>query len=243
MPVGAVEQHGPHLPLGVDGLINIEIINACRQNHSISTDVLVLPCFWVGRSEEHTAFPGSLTLSAATLQKMWFEVGQSVARAGLRKLIIFNSHGGQIQVMQIVARELRIAFGMFVVGASWFQLGMPENLVSDNERQHGFHAGDVETSMMLAIDKQLVDLAKVQNFQSLTQIEQAAMPILTSLGAAGFGWQAQDLNPHGACGDAGAATAEKGQHLIVHAGARLAALIDEAAHFPLSHLRSEGAVE
>ena len=119
--------------------------------------VLVLPTTAVGKSNEHIDFPGTLTLSAETLSRVWYEIGASVRRAGVRKLLLFNSHGGQPQVMQIVARELRIDHQMLVVAANWFSWGMPEGLFDPAELRHGIHGGTVETAMMLALRPDLVD--------------------------------------------------------------------------------------
>jgi len=198
--------------------------------------VTVLPMTAVGRSEEHLAYPGTLTLSAETLRRVWFDIGASVARAGLRKLLFLNSHGGQIQVMQIVARELRIHHTMFVVACSWFQLGLPEGLIDADEQRFGIHAGDIETSMMLALRPDLVAMDRARDFVPATRRRAETFPGLVGLGAAGFGWQAQDLHPEGAAGNARAATAEKGRAIIDHVAGRLVALLDEVARYPLDGL-------
>jgi creatinine amidohydrolase len=237
LPVGAVEQHGPHLPVGVDALINRGIVEAALPRVAGDVQLLVLPMTWVGRSEEHVDFPGTLTLSAETLQRVWREIGASVARAGVRKLLILNSHGGQIQTMQIVARELRIACGMLVVACSWPQLGLPDGLVDAEEARFGIHAGDVETSLMLALAPALVDMSRAADFVPLTRRLRDSHPILIGLGAAGFGWQAQDLHPAGACGDATRASAERGRTILAHVGGRLAALVAEIASVDLAVLR------
>ena len=133
LPVGAIEQHGPHLPVAVDTCIVDGIVAAALARMPAGLPVLVLPTTAVGKSNEHIDFPGTLTLSAETLGRVWYEIGASVRRAGVRKLVLLNSHGGQPQVMQIVARELRIDHQMLVVAANWFSWGMPEGLF-DAER-------------------------------------------------------------------------------------------------------------
>ena len=110
----------------------------------------------VGKSDEHLAFPGTLTLSAETLGRLWTEIGESVARAGVRKLVLFNSHGGQPQVMEIVARDLRVRLGMLAVAYSWYAAGVPPGLFADEEVRLGIHAGAIETSMMLHLRPDLV---------------------------------------------------------------------------------------
>ncbi|MCB1968898.1 MAG: creatininase family protein [Geminicoccaceae bacterium] len=231
MPVGAIEQHGPHLPVGVDAMINNAIIDAMLDLAPDDLPVTVLPTFWIGRSEEHVDFPGTLTFSAETLRRMWFETGASVARAGVRKLIILNSHGGQIQVMQIVARELRIRHDMFVVSCSWPQLGLPEGLVGTHEQRVGIHAGQVETSLMLHIAPHLVDMSKAENFQPVYATRTKEFPILMGLGAAGFGWKAQDLHESGAAGDASVASPEQGAAILGHTSGQLSRLVAEVSRY------------
>jgi creatinine amidohydrolase len=236
LPVGAVEQHGPHLPLMVDAAINIAILERALERTPAALPVSALPTMWVGRSEEHVDYPGTLTFSAETLRRQWYELGASVARAGVRKLVIFNSHGGQIQVMQIVARQLRIDHGMFVAAVSWPQLGLPDGLVDAAERRHGIHAGAVETSLMLALHPEHVRMEAAANFTPLTRRAEGDFPILMGLGAAGFGWQAQDLDASGAAGDAAAADAAKGEAVLDHVAGRLVALFDEMVRWPLANL-------
>jgi len=184
LPVGAVEQHGPHLPLSVDATINQGLLERALARTPAELPVTALPMTWVGRSEEHVDYPGTLTLSAETLRRQWYELGSSTARAGVRKLLFFNSHGGQIQVMQIVARQLRIDHDMFVAAVSWPQLGLPDGLVEPAEQRHGIHAGDVETSLMLALSPAAVRPAKAADFTPLTRRAADDFPLLTEIGRA-----------------------------------------------------------
>ena len=235
--VAAIEQHGPHLPLVVDAAINQGILDRALARAPAALPVTALPAMPAGRSEEHLAFPGTLTVRAETLRRMWYELGASVARAGVRKLLIFNSHGGQVQVMQIVARQLRVEHGMFVAAVSWPQLGLPDGLIDAAERRHGIHAGLVETSLMLALHPELVRMEAAADFTPLTARAEADFPILMGLGPAGFGWQAQDLHPAGAAGDATAADAATGEAILDHVAARLVALFEEMVRFPLANLK------
>lgn len=238
LPVGAIEQHGPHLPVAVDTCINDGIVRRALTMMPAGLPVLVLPTTAVGKSNEHIDFPGTLTLSAETLGRVWYEIGASVRRAGIRKLLLFNSHGGQPQVMQIVARELRIDHGMLAVAANWFSWGMPEGLFDPAELRHGIHGGTVETAMMLALRPDLVDRAAAADFVPVTVADDLDYPRLRALGAAGLGWQAQDLHRDGVCGDASSATAEAGQAVIDHAASRLVELLEELVRFPLHRLRA-----
>ena len=182
----------------------------------------------VGLSVEHTAYPGTLTGSAETLLALWTEIGHSVARAGVRRLVLFNSHGGQPQIVDLVCRRLRIEARMFAVAASWFALAPPPPELDD---PHGIHGGRVETSMMLAAAPQRVDMARADNFRSAWMRHENRFSTLMPEGAVGFGWQTQDLHPAGALGDATLATAADGHRVIEHAGERLATLLAEISAF------------
>jgi creatinine amidohydrolase len=237
LPVGAIEQHGPHLPVAVDTCLNEAILRRALELMPAGLPVLILPITPVGKSNEHADFPGTLTLSAETLGRVWYELGASVRRAGVRKLLLFNSHGGQPQVMQIVARELRIDHGMLAVAANWFSWALPEGLFDPVELRHGIHAGAVETAMMLAVRPDLVDMAAAADFVPVTVADDLDYPRLRALGAAGLGWQTQDLHGEGACGDATNATAEAGRAVLEHAAGCLVELLQELVRFPLQRLR------
>ena len=133
LPVGAIEQHGPHLPLSVDQAILDGIISATLPLISPECPAIFLPTLPVGKSNEHSAWPGTLTFSIQTLISMWMEIGDCVAAAGVRKLVLLNSHGGQISVMDIVARDLRMKHKMITVAANWFAMGLPEGLLTHEE--------------------------------------------------------------------------------------------------------------
>ena len=240
LPVGAIEQHGPHLPVAVDACLVDAVVGRAVELLPAETPVLVLPTTAVGKSNEHVDFPGTLTLSAETLGRVWYEIGASVRRAGLRKLLLLNGHGGQPQVAQIVVRELRIDHDMLAVAANWFSWGLPDGLFEPAEVRHGIHAGAVETSMMLAVRPDLVAMARAADFAPVTVADDLDYPRLRALGAAGLGWKTQDLHGAGACGDATGATAEAGRAVIEHAARHLAELLQELVRFPLQRLRARG---
>lgn len=236
LPVAAVEQHGPHLPLSVDRDILDGIIAAALPHLPADLPALFLPTCAVGKSDEHARYPGTLTLSATTLMAMWSDIGASVAAAGVRRLVLLNSHGGQMAPLDIVARDLRIRHGMIAVAANWFAWGTPAGLLTEDEARHGIHAGDMETSMMLALRPETVAMDRAQDFRPLNA-RLAAENRHLGLGPGGkLGWQAQDLHPAGAMGNAAAATPEKGRALVDHAARALAALLAEVAALPLSML-------
>lgn len=233
LPIGATEQHGPHLPVSVDTTILEGIINRAIQILPEWLPVTFLPTMPIGKSNEHTSFPGTLHLSADTLIRIWMEIGNSIATCGIRKLVILNSHGGQIQPMEIVARDLRVKHGMLVVPSNWWHLGLPEELLDDNERLHGIHAGDLETSMMLHLTPEFVHMDKAGDFRSASEEILEKYPLI----GIKFGWQTQDLNVQGACGNAGKATAEKGRQFVDFAAQQLIALLKEVNEFPIETLK------
>jgi creatinine amidohydrolase len=239
LPVGAVEQHGPHLPVRVDAAINAGIVAAALERLPRGSDLLVLPMMPFGKSDEHLAFPGTLTLSAETLAAVWFELAASVARAGARKILFFNSHGGQMALMDIVCRRIRIELGMLAVACSWFRVTPVEDLFPADELEHGIHGGDLETSVMLALHGDLVAMDRAENFVPLTVEIAASGSLLTAEGRVGFGWQAQDLHPAGVCGDASAATVVKGDAVIARAAETLVRLIGDVAAFDCARLTAE----
>ena len=239
LPVAAIEQHGPHLPLSVDTTLVEGVVDACIPLLPPNLPVLFLPTQAVGKSNEHARYAGTLTLSADTLQRLWMELGACVAAAGVKKLLLLNSHGGQVTVMETVARELRVAHDLLVVSTNWFSLPMaPEvhALFTPQEHRFGIHAGDVETSMMLALQPDAVDMAQAQDFASTMATRAAQYPLLGN-GAAKVAWQMQDLNPWGAAGNATLATATKGHAVIQDAAARLADLLQEVHRLPLDTLQ------
>ena len=240
-PIAAVEGHGPHLPVSVDATINAGIIAAAVAQMPADSPGFVLPMLSVGKSNEHEGFPGTLSLSYETLARVWLDIGASVRRAGCRKIIFFNSHGGQVQVMEIVCRELRVRHAMLAVGASWGGTIQMDDLFDAAERRHGIHGGAIETSVMLHLCPHRVDMRHARDFTPLSVALEAAGGLLVPEGGVGFGWQSQDLHESGACGNAAAADADRGAILVTRAARALLGLIDEVARFPLSHLRERPA--
>jgi len=205
--------------------------------------VLFLPTQGVGLSPEHARFPGTLTLKNETILRLWTDIAESVAAAGITKLVLLNSHGGNVSVMDLVARDLRARLDMLVYSVSWFNLPLIDALGHDvnasfspQEHRFGIHGGDVETSMMLALDPTHVDLARVRNFESKAQVRTSQFDILGNGKSAKLGWQTQDYNLAGAVGDAASATAEKGQAMVDAAGLALARLLAEIDRLPADTL-------
>lgn len=243
LPVAATEQHGPHLPLSVDTVLADGIVAASLPHLPADLSVLFLPTQAVGLSPEHARFPGTLTLKAETLLRLWTDIGESVAATGVRKLLLFNSHGGQVSVLDLVARDLRARLNLLVYSCSWFTLPLHDAqgqdlnaLFSAEEHRFGIHGGDIETSMMLALAPARVQMSQAQNFVSTAQARAQQFPILGNGRSAKLGWQTQDYHSAGAVGNAAAATAAKGEALVQAAGRALAQLLAELDALPLSTL-------
>ncbi len=239
LPLAAIEQHGPHLPLYTDACICEGILDAALERIPDEVGLLVLPTQAVGNSVEHLAFPGSLSADPDTLERMWRQIGACVGASGLRKLILFNTHGGQPQVVDLVALELRASHSMLVVKANSFGFGVPADLFDDEELDHGIHGGAVETSMMLHLRPDLVRQEAAENFEPLSLSMAASYRHLKPHGLVSFAWMAQDLHPSGVAGDATKADAEKGRRVVEHMAKSLAELVEETARFPLDSLREE----
>jgi creatinine amidohydrolase len=247
LPLAATEQHGPHLPLSVDtDIVNAVIARSVSvlQTKASSLPVYFLPTQAVGLSPEHAAFAGTLTLKPETLIRLWTDIAESVKAAGIHKLVLFNAHGGHVGAMDVVARDLRARLGMLVYCVNWYQLplldaqGQDLNaLFSDHEHRFGVHAGDVETSVMLALKPQAVRMDQAKNFRSSSEDRAAQFPILGNGKSAKLAWQMQDYNPAGAAGNAAAATSEKGQALLNAAGQSLAQLFVEIDQLPADTLK------
>lgn len=233
LPLAATEQHGPHLPLNVDCALLGGIIAAALPHLPAALPALFLPLQSVGRSIEHVAYPGTLTLPFDALLHCWTALGECVAGVGVRKLVLLNSHGGNVSSMDIVGRELRARCGLQVWLVNTFQLALPpevQALFTPEEHRFGAHAGALETSLMLALAPQLVRPHALENFVSASQQRASAHPVLAQNGVK-LAWAAEDLNPAGAAGDARQASAEKGQALLAAYGQALAQVLEALGKF------------
>jgi creatinine amidohydrolase len=236
LPVAAVEQHGPHLPLGTDALIAAGLVAAALDRLSEPTRALVLPELEVGHSPEHADFPGTLSAELETALALWSDVARGVAAAGLRKLVILNTHGGQSALVHLAAVRLRAELGLLVVRANYFAFGAPDGLFDPEELRHGLHGGEVETSLMLHLHPRLVRTEKLRDFEGLPARLAARNVLLGAEKPIGFGWLSRDLHPAGVCGNAARADAARGRAYLDFLADRLAELLAEVAATPLTLL-------
>ena len=237
LPLAATEQHGPHLPLETDVLIAEAYLARVRELLPENNPATFLPVERIGISTEHIDYPGTLTLPTDVALKRWTAIGEDVARAGLRKLVIVPSHGGNSAAMMLVAQDLRAHQKLFVVTTSWSRLSSAETLFPADEVRHGIHGGAVETSIMLARYPAEVRSDAIADFPSSSIALEKQYRWLSTQRPAPFAWQAQDLHASGAVGDATLATPEKGEQLIDQGARAFCELLAEVDNFDVNKLR------
>lgn len=238
LPLAAIEQHGEHLPLSTDLDIVNGLLDAALALLSPAVAVVVMPPLAVGLSLEHSHFGGTLSLSSETALATLVELGDCVALAGLRRLVLVNSHGGNKAVVDLAALKLRARRQMLVVRANYFRFAPPPGMLPPDELRHGLHGGAIETAMMMHLMPHKVRMEALRDVRSLGHDMAASGLRLGPEGEAGFAWMAQDLHSSGVAGNALLASVELGEQLVGHYAAILAGLISEAQAFDLSRFDS-----
>ena len=239
LPLAATEQHGPHLPLGTDIMIGEAYLARVREILPQTSPVRFLPMQPVGISTEHVDFPGTLTLPTEVALQNWLAIGESVARAGIRKLVMVTSHGGNSAAMSLVAQELRARRGMLAVTASWSRFGVPDGLFAADEIRHGVHGGAIETSIMLAAWPDQVRTDKIAAFTPSSVAMDREFKWLNAHRPTPFAWAAQDLHASGAAGDATQASADKGRMLLDHGARAFCELVQDVEKFDMKQFGNQ----
>jgi creatinine amidohydrolase len=232
LPLGAHEQHGPHLPFETDTLI-VEGIVARLTNLRDGLPVTFLDAEPIGYSIEHMDVAGTRTLRYDEAVERWLGIAGDLDAQGIRKLVLLNAHGGNAPLMTIVATEARIRFGMLAVATSWTRFGQPDGWIHPAAKAIDIHAGDIETSVMLALHPDRVEMDKAEDFASRQSLWQDRFTHLRAYGPHAFGWRMSDLNAKGAAGNARAASAERGERLLDHAVQGILALFRDVDAFDL----------
>jgi creatinine amidohydrolase len=234
LPLGAHEQHGPHLPLETDTLIAAGLVARLKHCLPSSLSVEFLAAEPVGYSIEHLDVAGTKTLAFDEAIRRWIRIGESQSQRGLSKLVLLNAHGGNAPLMTIVATELRVRFNMLAVATSWTRFGLPDGLISPEEKALDIHGGFIETSVMLALHPELVDMEKAGNFSSNQRHFADIYKYLRAYGPHAFGWKMTDLNQEGVAGNASRATAEAGEKIIAHSLKGIVELLEDVDRFDSS---------
>ena len=236
LPLAATEQHGPHLPLQTDVMIAQAYMERVRELLPHTIPATFLPIEEIGISTEHTDYPGTLTLATGVALEKWMALGENIARAGIKKLVMVTSHGGNSAAMSLVAQDLRAQHGLLAVTTGWSRFGAPQGLFSAEELRHGVHGGAVETSIMLAKFPQHVRNDAIADFPPASIAMEKEYRWLSTHRPAPFAWQAQDLHPSGAAGDATQASAEKGERLLDHGARAFCELLADVDNFDVNRL-------
>lgn len=237
LPLGAHEQHGPHLPFETDTIIADGIAKRLAAALPDQRNVTFLPVEAVGYSIEHADVEGTKTLSFDEAVHRWIAMGAAQNENGIRKFLMLNAHGGNSPLMTIVATELRVRFNMLAVATSWTRFGLPDGLIKPEDKALDIHGGFIETSVMLALRPDQVNMRAADDFGSRQSEFIRDFQHLRAYGPHAFGWKMRDLNPVGVAGNASRASAEAGEKILAHSIRGLTRLIEDIDHFDLDLLQ------
>lgn len=230
LPTAAIEQHGHHLPLATDTLINNLLLGKALERLRADASVYALEPICYGKSNEHLGFPGTLSVSSSTFMAMVRDLGASVAASGFKRLALYNTHGGNSSLVDVMSRDLRAEFGLRTF-ALYGSGGIAFDGVNAQERAYGFHAGEVETAFLLSAVPELVD-PSAYTVNYIAEVERPEL-LLPENAAATFAWLTRDIAGSGVMGDPRPATAENGARWVDLAATRIAAALEAMLRYPL----------
>lgn len=219
LPIGAMEQHGPHLPVYTDTLIGEGMLTEAFKHLTSEDNIWLLPHLPYGKSNEHAGWSGTVTLTAVTLLAVLMDIADSLARTGFDRLVLFNTHGGNADLLNLAARDIREKTGMMVFRLDGGGLDNDKELLTPEERMYGIHAGDSETSMIMHLHNAWVHRDVLPN-----EFPPVSSEMKLQFSNKRFAWVMKDLSISGVCGNAQLATAEKGSTLLTSAGRNAAEL-------------------
>ena len=223
LPLGATEYHGPHLPTTTDALIVDGILDRAKELDRTATKILRLPTVMVGASAEHADRPGTVSIEPETLIAQIVATGETLARAGIKRILLFNGHGGNVAAASIAALKLRTQFAMLAASAHWLDFGLPPQMNPPAPTVSDVHGGWIETSVLLHLKASHV----TGNPGASNAVTPA--PSLYPSGPIAWGWMTSDMVAGGWIGRPDLAHADLGAAMIDHAAKQLASLIHELA--------------
>lgn len=238
LPIGAVEQHGPHLPVFTDTLLAETVLEESLKYVPSDSNIWFLPSMPYGKSNEHLGRAGTFSLSSSTLQSVILDIGRSLKQSGFRRLLLFNAHGGNNDLLNLIAREVRLETDLMVFRLNVGGLALDEKFLDEKERLLGIHGGDYETSLIMASYPNWVREELPTEYPRLLQ-ESTYLRFQKS----NFAWTIDDVSASGILGNAKTASAEKGRSIYEHHGKQVAEMLVDMMNFEIDSLTDKESIE
>lgn len=233
LPISAIEQHGSHLPVGTDAMILEGLLKKFAAEKEFEENVLIAPQLFVGKSNEHMDFCGTMTFTAKTLYAIVEELVDSIVKSGFQKVILTNSHGGNTDLLNLISRDLRIKYRIEIYVVDWWFTSFWNDIMAEekeSESPYGvFHACELETSLMMALAPETVAKECITDETPDQMFE--GKRYITLYGPVNMGWRTKDVTKSGVIGTPSCASAEKGEKFLAYATDRLAEIVKEVLEF------------